>query len=149
MTLESPTNILLVEDNKIDARLMRLAIERTAGWSASVVVVEDGEKALKLLGGENGDHETGRPDLVILDLNLPKRDGKEVLRFIRLNEHLQKLMVFVFSSSPLDVAREVMREAEVEADAYLEKPFMVDTYLAIGERIKESYQNAAVLRTGA
>lgn len=139
---EQITKILLVEDNKIDARLTSQALHQMADWPMRIEVVDDGEKALKFLGREDGYSEADKPDLVILDLNLPKRDGTEVLQFIRTSEDLQNLMVFIFSSSPVDVAQDRIAGARVKADSYFEKPNAVRTYFSIAGQMKETYQRA-------
>jgi CheY-like chemotaxis protein len=137
------TKILLVEDNKIDARLTRLALEKITDWPCAIEVMDDGEKALKFLRRDSKDAPTYKPDLVILDLNLPKYDGTEVLQFIRHTNELRNLLVFIFSSSPVDVAEDRMENANVKADGYFEKPTELSTYFSIALKIRESYQRAA------
>lgn len=146
---ERTTRILLVEDNKIDARLTRQAIQKMTGWPSTLEIVDDGEKAIKFLGRQNTYTAAVKPDLIILDLNLPKCDGTEVLRYIRATEDLRNLLVFIFSSSPVDVAHDRMSGAQVKADSYFEKPNEVGTYFSIAEQIRETYQRACSLRTGA
>jgi CheY-like chemotaxis protein len=136
------TRILLVEDNKIDARLMRLALEKLTDWPGTIEVLDDGEKAVKFLQGQSGEPATQKPDLVILDLNLPKRDGTEVLEFIRATEQLHNLLVFIFSSSPVDVAEDRVGIAHLTADGYFEKPNELNTYFSIAAHIRESYWRA-------
>ncbi len=145
----SPTKILLVEDNKIDARLTRQALQQIADWPSTVNVVDDGDKAVKYLRRESLYQEAERPDLVILDLNLPKYDGTEVLQFIRASEDLHNLLVFIFSSSPIDVAQDRMLTAKVRADSYFEKPNEVSTYSSIAAKIRESYRQATTGGQGA
>lgn len=133
------TKILLVEDNPIDARLTRHAFSQLRDWPSSINVVDDGEKAIRFLRREPSFENVEKPDLVILDLNLPKYDGAEVLQVIRATQDLQNLLVFIFSSSPVDVAQERMREAKVTADYYFEKPCQVGAYLAIANQINATY----------
>lgn len=137
-----PTKILLVEDNKIDARLTRLALERMANWPCIIEVLDDGEKALKFLAED-------KPDLVILDLNLPKCDGTEVLQFIRASTDLRNLLVFIFSSSPVHVAEDRLGSVHVKADGYFEKPNEMSTYFSIAAQIRETYKRASVMNKGA
>src|SRR5689334_13887241 len=90
------TYILMAEDNPVDAKLLRLAFDEVGDWSVELTVVEDGEKAIQLLGERSRNGETV-PDLVILDLNLPRRDGTEVLHAIRSCAELSSLPVAVLS----------------------------------------------------
>jgi CheY-like chemotaxis protein len=145
----APTNILLVEDNKIDARLMRHAFQNIANWPSSIHVVDDGEKAIKFLRRESVYEEAVKPDLIVLDLNLPKYDGTEVLKMIRASEDLRHLLVFIFSSSPVDIAEDRVESADVKADRYFEKPNEVGTYLAIATQIGEDYRRATLERLSA
>jgi CheY-like chemotaxis protein len=140
---QSPiTRILLVEDNKIDARLTRQAIQQLADWPSELNLVDDGEQAVRFLRREQSYSHVERPDLVILDLNLPKCDGTEVLQFIRSREDLRDLLVFIFSSSPVDVAQDRMSGARVKADSYFEKPHQVGTFFDIAAQIRETYRQA-------
>ena len=136
------TKILLVEDNKIDARLTRHAFHRMSDWPSTLEVVDDGEKAIHFLRREDIYANASKPDLVILDLNLPKYDGIQVLQYIRANRELQNLLVFVFSSSPVDIAEDRMIRVNIRADCYFEKPYEVGTYFSIAARIREAYQEA-------
>jgi len=136
---KAPLKILLVEDNKIDARLTRHAFQQISDWPSTIEVVDDGEKALRFLRRQRSYEQAERPDLVILDLNLPKYDGTEVLQVIRSSAELEDLMVFIFSSSPVDVAEERMQNANVSADCYFEKPSEVGSYFLIAAEIRERY----------
>jgi len=144
-----PIKILLVEDNKIDARLTRLALERMTNWPCTIEVLDDGEKAVKFLQRDSAYSRAAKPDLVILDLNLPKCDGTEVLQFIRASADLRNLLVFIFSSSPVHVAEDRVGSAHVKADGYFEKPNEMSTYFSIAAQIRETYKRASVLNKGA
>jgi CheY-like chemotaxis protein len=146
--LAPTTKILIVEDNNIDARLTLQAIGEVADWPADIEVVDDGQKAIKFLNRQDGYASAARPDLLILDLNLPRCDGTEVLQHVRASKDLHNLLVFIFSSSPVDVAQERMHGAQVEADSYFEKPNAVSTYSSIAEEIRETYQRATAFRAG-
>lgn len=132
--------ILIVEDNRMDMRLIMQALDQTENWSVRTVALDDGEKAIAYLTKTGTFQEAESPQLVILDLNLPKHDGTEVLRLIRERQHLSALKVFILSSSPLDAIAEKVRNAHVEADAYFTKPIDLDEFLALGDAIRRSYQ---------
>ena len=134
---EAPTdiNILVVEDNPIDARLIRMALQR-AGFTKDPMVVDDGEPALALLRREQEYQDFPVPDLVILDLNLKRVDGPEVLEHIRETEKLTKLCVAILSSSPTDV----MIQRAAQADGYFQKPSELDGFVRVGQQIRNCYQ---------
>ena len=141
------TLMLVVEDNPGDVRILRYAFAETQGWPVRLVVAEDGEKAIAYLRHEPPFGEVERPQAVILDLNVPKIGGADVLRAIRSNSELRDLPVIVLSSSPQDVIASQFRDAQVEADCYLTKPPDVDEFLAIGMEIRRCCDEARSRRT--
>lgn len=134
-----PVHVLVVEDNEVDARLVRFALLGVSAWNVEFERVEDGEQAVKYLQQQGSYASKLHPDLVVLDLNLPKLDGTEVLRMIRHNPKLKGLKVIVLSSSPMDVIEERVRDAEVRPDCYFTKPLGLDEFLALGETIHRCY----------
>ena len=122
--------ILLVEDNPIDVYLILYAL-RQQDWLTEIVVIEDGEKAIRYLLEQNSSASPTNPDVVMLDLHLPKRDGTEVLQIIRSTEGLRDLPVIVLSSSPEDIAEAIVRRANVDATCYISKPVNLDEFLGI------------------
>lgn len=144
MSQEEPSNatqILLVEDNPIDVRLIRYALREEQTWNTEIFVANDGEKAINYLA-EIGSNPDKKPDLTILDLNLPKRDGTEVLQAIRSHSILHAMPVIVLSSSPEDVIRNMVRNARVEANCYCTKPVGADEFLALGHKLRRCYEKA-------
>jgi CheY-like chemotaxis protein len=141
--------LLLIEDNPIDVRLMRYALQQEKDWATDVTVAADGEKAIALLlvAAELGGEEM--PDLVILDLNLPKRDGTEVLQTIRSVKALADLPVAVVSSSPMDVIRGKVASANVSANCYFTKPMDVDAFMALGKELHGCYLSSAARQARA
>jgi PAS domain S-box-containing protein len=129
---ERPTKILVVEDNPVDVRMIRRALQREKTWLTEIAVAEDGEAAIHYLKRQGPFVRASRPDVVILDLNLPKRDGTEVLRMIRTTDNLRDLPVFVFSSSPEAVIEQRVHAANVTADQYMRKPSEAEDFLALG-----------------
>jgi CheY-like chemotaxis protein len=142
MTQET-THILIAEDNPGDVRLIRLALEETKNWPTHVSVARDGEQAIAMLearAGQAGSGHTPGLDLIILDYNLPKRSGAEVLKMIRRTEPLQTIPVVVLSSSPEYFLREKMQGANVEATCYITKPPDFDEFLQLGDQIRRCYE---------
>jgi two-component system, chemotaxis family, response regulator Rcp1 len=142
-TSEPPIKILLVEDNAVDARMTLYALREEQTWLTDVVVAKDGEKAIDYLIEQNSYRNGANPDLVILDLNLPKRDGTEVLRVIRTTAGLESLPVIVFTSSPEEVSEAIVQEANLYANSYMTKPANVDDFLSIG-RVFRLFSRPAV-----
>jgi CheY-like chemotaxis protein len=132
LTLESPMpsskiiEILLIEDNPAD---VRLAQETLKDYKLQNVlhVVQDGESALAFLRREGPYANAPTPDLVLLDLALPKIDGVEVLVQIQKDERLRELPVVVMSASPMDET--MLRELNIKADCFIMKPLTVEQYL--------------------
>lgn len=119
--MEEGINILQVEDSRADAVLVKKILDRSK-LKTTISVVSDGEKALDYLF-HRGDYEDmnkyPRPDLVLLDLRLPKLDGTGVLKRIREQEHLKDLPVVIFTSSERD--EDIIRTYEDGAGGYLLK----------------------------
>ena len=113
--------LLLVEDSRSDARLFKEALN-TWGTRHPLIVVEDGEAALDVLSRPEGQDGSRRPDLIFLDLNLPKMDGFEILKRIRRHENpaVGAIPVIVFTSSSLP--RDIERAYELGANAFITKP---------------------------
>lgn len=129
MTLRAgPVNILLVEDNPGDARLMREALAHD-GTPSKLAVVEDGDQALRYLHRNDPFSEAVRPDLIFLDLNLPKKDGREVLAEVKADESLKRIPVIVLTTSEAD--RDVQRAYDLHANCYVKKPTDLDEYLDV------------------
>lgn len=130
---EIPARIVLIEDNPGDVYLVRLAL-REAGLSADLLVLQDGAQAMALAGREAPYADVPVPDLILLDLNLPKRGGLEVLAALRSHSVYASVPVVVFSSScsPAEQAR----VQELGAARFLAKPPDLDQFLAMGAVLK-------------
>lgn len=135
------TRVLIIEDNPVDAQMVEYALEEEQTWNTETTLADDGEKAIELLLDHGRAVQHG-PDLIILDLNLPKRDGTEVLQVIRTTDKLRSLPVVVLSSSPTDVMKSKLRKANVEANCYLTKPADLEEFLALGKRFRCCYEKA-------
>ncbi len=128
VTEKSRIEVLIVEDNQADSYLIKEAM-RAAEPSCETLAIADGESAIRHLSQH-------RPDIVVLDLNIPRRDGVEVLRFIRAQEKLDAVVVVIFSSSPQDA---IERQAP-QADAHIQKPFDLEVFLQVGEKIMACFR---------
>jgi two-component system, chemotaxis family, response regulator Rcp1 len=117
--LEYVANVLLVEDNPGDIRLTREALKES-GVSCKIHVAEDGEQALAFLRREGSHGSAVRPNLVLLDLNLPKLDGLEVLRQLKSDPELKRIPVVVFTSSRR--REDILATYDSHANCYVTKP---------------------------
>ncbi len=129
-----PIEILLVEDNPGDARLVQEAL-RESGSRNTLHVVADGEEAMAFLQ-RRGDH-TGenRPDLILLDLNLPRKDGRQVLEDIKRDPDLRSIPVVVLTTSSAE--QDVVRSYDLYANCYITKPEDLDQYLTVIQTIED------------
>ena len=123
--------ILVVEDSSADVRLLREAV-REHGISVDLAAVADGERALGRLrdGGDT-------PDLVLLDLNLPKMDGREVLQALKADDALRSIPVVVLTTS--EAEEDVVRSYSLHANAYVTKPVDFDRFIDVVRQIDEFF----------
>jgi CheY-like chemotaxis protein len=141
-TAADRTRVLIVEDNPVDVYMVQCALQKELDWTTETTVADDGEKAIELLLQHSSRPIREWLDLVILDLNLPKRDGVEVLKVIRTTNGLRSLPVVVLSSSPMDVMKSKFNKVNVEANCYVTKPPDLDEFLSLGKRIRICYTKA-------
>lgn len=133
--------ILLVEDSPADARLMKEAL-REAGYCGELEVMRDGSQAVEWLQTKGVDLAT-RPDLILLDLNLPKINGHEVLRMIKSDQRLHNIPVIVFSSSQSH--RDVQAAYEEGANCYICKPVDLEGTFHVVQAIERFWLRQAQL----
>jgi two-component system, chemotaxis family, response regulator Rcp1 len=126
------TRILVAEDNPADVYLLREALS-LEGKQIDLVVVSDGEQALKYVQREGTFGEARTPDLVVLDLNLPKSDGSDVLRCIRETPDYAGIPVVVLTSS--DSPRDRKTIESLGADCFITKPSDLDEFLSLGRTL--------------
>jgi CheY-like chemotaxis protein len=119
--------VLLIEDNPADAQMFRTALEKT-GMPVEITHLEDGAKALEYLESDNFGSTQRHCDVLLLDLNLPRIGGFEVLQHIRNSEELKSLPVVVMSGS--NDAEEIDRCYQAGANSYICKPIHLDEILA-------------------
>ena len=146
MNLVRPIDILLVEDNPADVRLTREALQEAKVLNA-LHVVEDGVEALEFL------HKRGRyvgspsPDLILLDLNLPKKDGREVLAEIKQHEKWKAIPVVVLTTSRAE--EDIVRSYHLHANAYVAKPVDLKQFLEAIRIIEEFWLAVVTLPPAA
>jgi len=134
--------ILLVEDNPADAFLTQEVLKE-ANISHNLQVAQDGEVALEYLQQE-GDHADAiRPDIIILDLNMPKMDGHELLARIKSDDALKSIPVIVLSSST--TADDISRAYALNANCFTRKPMNIDLFIDVIKGIQEFWFKTAVL----
>ena len=126
--------ILLVEDNRGEARLVLEALAEMSR-PTSLSVVSDGVEALKFLRRTGPYAAVPRPDLVLLDLNMPRKDGREVLREMKTDEQLQNIPVVVLSTSESE--EDILNAYHLKANCYITKPVEMDKFI----RVIQSIQN--------
>ena len=125
-------SILLVEDNPDDIALMLHALNDNR-IANPVVVAEDGEQALQTLFGTNEQAESGAPALILLDLNLPKRNGLEVLRELRNHPDTRLVPVVILTSSLEPSDR--LKAYQAGANSYLRKPVDFDEFVHVAQQV--------------
>jgi len=131
-----PIEILLVEDDEGDVLLTFEALEASKITNSMHVAV-NGEEALQYLRRE-GDHaDATRPDIVLLDLNLPRVDGREVLAQIKADEDLRRIPVVVLTTS--EAEEDILRSYDLHANAYVTKPVDFDRFLHVVQSIDEFF----------
>ena len=127
-------DILLVEDNPGDVNLTREALAANKLHN-DLHVVGDGEAAMAFLRREGQYADAPRPSLVLLDFNLPKKDGREVLAEIKSDEDLKRIPVVILSSSKAE--EDVLRSYNLHANCYITKPIGLNQFVKIVQSIEE------------
>ena len=140
----TPIQILLAEDNPGDVFLIREAL-REQGLEYELSVVEDGEAAVSFVCREGAYAEAARPDLILLDLNLPKYGGREILRRVREIPELAHVPVAILSSS--DWPKDRLDTAALGANCYIQKPFSLEEFMEIGAVLKELLSSTTLVPT--
>jgi two-component system, chemotaxis family, response regulator Rcp1 len=121
----TPIDVLLVEDSPGDVRLTREAF-REANDRVRLHVATDGVEAMAFLRREGQYFDAPRPDFILLDLNLPRMDGREVLATIKHDGALQMIPVVILTTS--DAEADIVRSYELNANAYLRKPVTLEAF---------------------
>lgn len=130
----SGIKILLVEDNPGDVRLTKEALKE-AKVRNNLSVVEDGVAAMNFLRCEGEYTDAERPDLILLDLNLPKKDGREVLEEIKQDPALKRIPIVVLTTSRAE--QDILQSYDLHANCYVTKPVDLDQFINIVKSIED------------
>jgi two-component system, chemotaxis family, response regulator Rcp1 len=131
---EMPTDVLLVEDSPGDVRLTQEAFH-DANPSIKLHVATDGVEAMAFLRREGARADAPRPDLILLDLNLPKMDGREVLAHIKADASLKTIPTVILITSVAEA--DIARSYQLQANCYLSKPVQLDAFEVIVKSIND------------
>ena len=137
-----PMQVLLVEDNPGDVRLTQEAF-RDANSSVHLHVASDGVQAMAFLRHEGADAHAPRPDLILLDLNLPKMDGRAVLADIKKDDSLKTIPTVILTTSESEA--DVLQSYQLQANCYLSKPVRLDAFEAVVKSINDFWLTKAKL----
>ena len=129
-----PIEILLVEDNPADVRLTREALKEEKLYN-NLSVVTDGVEAMAFLHREGSYAGAPRPDLILLDLNLPRKDGREVLEEIKSDPDLKVIPVVVLTISKSE--EDILRSYKLHANCYISKPVDLGQFLKVARSIQD------------
>jgi two-component system, chemotaxis family, response regulator Rcp1 len=137
-----PVEILLVEDNPGDVRLTRETL-KDFKVPNRLSVVGDGVEAMAFLRREGKYVKAARPNLILLDLNLPKKDGREVLAEIKVDEKLKRIPVVILTTSSAE--QDILRTYDLHANCYITKPVDLNQFNAVVKSIEEFWFTTATL----
>ena len=137
-----PVEILLVEDSPGDVRLTKEAL-REGKVRNNLSVVTDGVEALAFLRREGRYAAAPRPDVILLDLNLPRKDGREVLAEVKADERLRRIPVVILTTSRDE--QDVLESYDLHANCYLTKPVDLDQFIAVVRSIETFWLTVVTL----
>lgn len=143
-TLSTPIEILLVEDNPGDIRLTQEVLNEGKVHN-SLSIVENGVQAISFLRKENEYLDAPTPDLILLDLNLPKKDGREVLLDIKNDPELKKIPVVVLTTSQSE--EDILKVYDLNANCYISKPVDFGEFIDVVKSIEDFWLSIVKLPT--
>ena len=143
-TLSTPIEILLVEDNPGDIRLTQEVLKEGKVHN-SLSIVENGVQAISFLRKENEYQDAPTPDLILLDLNLPKKDGREVLLDIKNDPELKKIPVVVLTTSQSE--EDILKVYDLNANCYISKPVDFGQFIDVVKSIENFWLSIVKLPT--
>lgn len=129
-----PIEVLLVEDSPGDVRLTQEAF-RDANRAVNLHVATDGVEAMEFLRKQGAHESAPRPDLILLDLNLPKMDGREVLVHIKEDQNLKTIPTVILTTS--DAEADIVKSYQLQANCYLTKPVQLDAFETLVKSIND------------
>jgi two-component system, chemotaxis family, response regulator Rcp1 len=141
-TRATPAHVLLVEDSPGDVRLTRETF-REANSGIHLHVAEDGIEAMSFLRREGTNAAAPRPDFILLDLNLPRMDGREVLAMIKGDDGLRTIPIVILTTSAAEA--DITRSYELNANAYLRKPVTLDAFEALMRSVNDFWLTKVLL----
>ena len=139
-----PIDILMVEDNASDARLAEEAFKESKMMN-TLHRVKDGVEALAFVRRTDGFAEAPRPDIILLDLNLPKMDGRQVLEELKNDPDLKTIPVVVLTTS--EAEQDILKSYELHANCYITKPVDLDKFMGIVKRLEDFWLSIVKLPT--
>ncbi|MGB1216376.1 MAG: response regulator [Saprospiraceae bacterium] len=134
--------LLLVEDNPADVRLVQEVIEE-GEISVDLSVAMDGEEAIRLLEKAKNSTPQVLPDIMLLDLNLPKKNGKEVLHFVKNDFILKRIPIIVLTTSSSN--EDILDMYDLHANCYINKPVDFDEFFNVIKMVEEFWLNVVIL----
>lgn len=137
-----PARILMVEDDPADARLTLESLQQSK-LRNEVTVVDSGEQALAYLRGEGEHAGRTKPDLILLDINLPGMDGVEVLETIKTDDDITAIPVVMLTTSDQDA--DILRSYKAHASAYVQKPLGIDGFAKVVDAIEQFWFEVVLL----
>jgi CheY-like chemotaxis protein len=145
VTGAQPIEILLVEDNAADVRLTKEALQEGKVRN-NLTVARDGEEALEILRRSGPHAGAARPDLILLDLNLPRKDGREVLATLKADPSLKHIPVVVLTTSSAEV--DILNSYQLHANCYITKPVDLEQFIGVIRSIDEFWLTVVKLPPG-
>jgi CheY-like chemotaxis protein len=136
-------NILLVEDNPADVRLTQEALKEAANATTRLHVAGDGVEALEFLHRQGECASAPRPDLMLLDLNLPRVDGRQVLAEVKGDPDLRRIPVVILTTSPSE--DDILHAYDQHVNSYIRKPVDLDRFLDVLKAIDDYWLGSVVL----
>jgi len=138
----NPIEVLLIEDSPADVRLTREALKEEK-MRINLHVAADGVEAMQFLRRQGKFAQAVQPDLILLDLNLPKKDGREVLKEIKTDESLKKIPVVILTMSKAE--EDVLKTYDLHANCYITKPLDLNQFSKVVKSIQEFWMTIVKL----
>lgn len=141
-TIGRPMEILLVEDSLTSARLT-MGVLKKGSFQHRITWLSDGVEAIEFLFRSGKYAQAPRPDLILLDLGLPRKDGREVLSEVRANEYLKSIPIVILTAS---TAEEDMAQSEsLQVESYLTKPFDLEAFLQLVQQLNRFWHEDMIV----